>query len=491
MMRVLATGFAILLTTGAEWLHAPGTDPLLRGQPPVARTPAQAASTNEDPRRAIVARIFDDALAGNAAYSKLQELCQATPHRLSGSPDAENAVAWARDQMEHDGLDDVRLEPCTVPHWERGRIATLEVTTPEAASGTYLPILALGGSVGTTAEGVEADLVRVQSFEELAALGDSARGKVVLYDRPMDPRTLDPFEAYGAAVDQRARGAVEGARHGAAAAIVRSMTLRLDDHPHTGAMRYEDGVERIPSAAVSTAGAERLAALLRAQKRVRVRLRLDCRASTDVPSHNVVGEIRGASRPEEIVLIGAHLDNWDVGQGAHDDGAGCAQVLEAMRLVRALGRKPARTLRAVLFMNEENGLRGALAYRDAHKEELAHHLLAIETDRGGFIPRGFETSAEGDLLANLRTIAGLLEPAGASLVRTGGGGADVSVMQHEGVAVMELLTDPQRYFDVHHCVRDTLDTVSPRELEFGAAAIAAMAFCAADLSAEAGPAQPR
>jgi hypothetical protein len=240
---------------------------------------------------------------------------------------------------------------------------------------------------------------------------------------------------------------------------------------------------------VSTAGAERLAALLQKEKRVTVRLRLDCRENPDVESHNVVGEITGSAHPDEIVLVGAHLDNWDVGQGAHDDGAGCAEVLEAMRLVRALGLKPARTLRAVLFMNEENGLRGARAYRDAHQAELARHVLAIETDRGGFSPRGFETDAQGELLASLRPIAALLEPAGAGLLRSGGGGADVSALHGDGVPVMELLPDPQRYFDVHHCSRDTLDTVNPRELELGAAALAAMAFFAADASA--GTAPPR
>lgn len=452
---------------------------------------SQTSHVDADPLQAVFDRLFAEALPGNSAFSKLQELCQATPHRLSGSPDAENAVSWARDQMSHDGLENVRLEPCTVPHWERGRIAVLEVLEPESARDAYLPILALGGSVATPREGIVAEVCAVESFQELAKLGDSARGKVVLFDRPMDPRTLDPFEAYGAAVDQRARGAVEAARHGAVAAVVRSLTLRMDDLPHTGSMRYEDGVEKIPAAAVSTAGSERLAALLRKEKRVVIRLMMDCREGADVPSHNVVGEIRGSSKPDEIVLLGAHLDNWDVGQGAHDDGAGCAEVLEAMRLVRALGLKPARTLRAVLFMNEENGLRGARAYRDAHQAELPRHLLAIETDRGGFSPRGFETSAEGELLAALRSIARSLDRAGANLVRPGGGGADVSVLRENGVAVMELLSDPQRYFDVHHCSRDTLDTVNPRELELGAAVLAAMAYGAADSGLSIPPARPR
>jgi Zn-dependent M28 family amino/carboxypeptidase len=451
----------------------------------------QGARAESDPLRAVFDRIFDEALSGNSAYSKLQELCQATPHRLSGSPDAENAVSWARDQMTHDGLENVRLEPCTVPHWERGRIAVLEVVQPESARDTFLPILALGGSVATPREGIEAELCEAQSFQELAKLGDATRGKIVLFDRPMDPKTLDPFDASGAAVDQRARGAVEAARRGAVAALVRSMTLRMDDVPHTGAMRYEDGVEKIPAAAVSTAGSERLAALLRKEKRVVVRLRLDCHEGPDVPSHNVVGEILGAQKHDEIVLLGAHLDNWDVGQGAHDDGAGCAEVLEAMRLVRALGLKPARTLRAVLFMNEENGLRGARAYKEAHLAELPRHLLAIETDRGGFSPRGFETSAEGELLAALRNVSARLDKVGADLLRTGGGGADVSALRENGVAVAELLPDSARYFDVHHCTRDTLDTVHPREIELGAAALAAMAYGAADSGVSISPTRPR
>lgn len=437
--------------------------------------PAAAPSLAE-----AFARIYSEALAHPQAYSMLQELCTAAPHRLSGSTGAEQAVAWAQRQMESLGLESVRLEECTVPRWERGRVASLAVVAPEEAADTFLPILALGGSVGTAREGVEGELLIVRRFEELAQQGDAARGKIVLYDRPMDPRELDPFEAYGGAVDQRGRGAVEAARHGAVAAIVRSMTLRLDDVPHTGSMRYEEGLARVPAAAVSTAGAERLAALARAGKKVRLSLRLDCADRGEVPSHNVVGEIRGASRPEEIVLVGAHLDAWDVGQGAHDDGAGCVHALEALRILRAVGLRPARTIRAVLFMNEENGLRGGRAYRETHAAEIPRHVLAIESDRGGFVPRGFTADAQGSALAALREIADLLEPAGASTLRPGDGGADISVLRREGVLVLELLTDPTRYFDLHHTSRDTLDSVHPRELELGAAALAAMAYGAAE-----------
>ena len=425
------------------------------------------------------ARIHAEALARPQAYARLQELTTLAPHRLSGSAGAGQAVLWARAQMEAIGLANVRLEDCTVPHWERGRVATLKVTAPKDRADTFLPILALGGSVGTPHGGVEGELLIVRSFEELAAQGEAARGRIVLFDRPMDPTLLDPFEAYGGAVDQRSRGAIEAAKAGAKAAIVRSMTLRRDDVPHTGAMRYEEGVERVPAAAVSTAGAERLAALARAGTKVTLALELDCATRGEAASHNVVGEIPGSSRPEEIVLIGAHLDAWDVGQGAHDDGAGCVHVLEAMRILRALELRPARTIRAVLFMNEENGLRGAVAYRDAHAAEIPRHVLAIESDRGGFVPRGFATDAQGPALETLRGIAALLEPAGAGSLRPGDGGADISVLRRGGVVLMELVTDPSRYFDVHHATRDTIDTVHPRELELGAAALAAMAFGAA------------
>jgi hypothetical protein len=353
------------------------------------------------------------------------------------------------------------------------------VQEPAAARETKLPIVALGGSVGTQAQAVEGPLLVVTSFEELAANAARAKGAIVLFNRPMDPARLDTFEAYGDAVPQRSRGAIEAAKAGALAAIVRSMTTRLDDFPHTGAMRYEEGVARVPAAAVSTAGAERLAALARAGP-VRLRLELDCASAADAPSHNVVGEIRGRELPEEIVLVGGHLDAWDIGQGAVDDGSGCAQAIECARLWKALALRPRRTLRVVLFMNEENGLRGGLAYRDAHKSELGGHVLAIETDRGGFVPRGFTHSGGPATLAALEPLRLELARAGAGELRPGTGGADIGPLGSEGVLLMELLPDPQRYFDYHHCERDTLEAVNPRELELGAACLAALTWFAAE-----------
>ncbi len=428
---------------------------------------------------ATVGRILTEALSSGQAYTKLQALCTRAPKRLSGSPGAEAAVAWAQEALAADGLENVHLEDCRVPVWQRGTLAALTVREPAAARDTPLPILALGGSIGTQAQTVEGPLLVVTSFEELAANAARAKGAIVLFNRPMDPARLDTFEAYGEAVAQRSRGAVEAAKAGALAAIVRSMTTRLDDFPHTGAMRYEEGVARVPSAAVSTAGAERLAALARAGS-VRLRLELDCRIAEDAPSHNVVGELRGRELPDEIVLVGGHLDAWDVGQGAVDDGSGCVQAIECARLCKVLGLRPRRTLRVVLFMNEENGLRGGLAYRDAHKSELGRHVLAIESDRGGFVPRGFTHSGGAALQGALEPLRLELVRAGAGELRAGSGGADISPLGAEGVVLMELLPDPQRYFDFHHCERDTLEAVHPRELELGAGCLAALAWFVAE-----------
>jgi hypothetical protein len=282
-------------------------------------------------------------------------------------------------------------------------------------------------------------------------------------------------------VDQRGQGAIEAARHGGVGAIVRSMTTRLDDIPHTGAMRYAADVPRVPAAAVSTLGAERLASLL-ARGPVRVRLELDSRWLSDAPSADVVGEIVGRELPDEVIVLGGHLDCWDVGQGANDDGGGCCQALEALRLLRALELKPRRTIRCVLFMNEENGGRGAAAYRDSVADALDRHVLAIESDGGVGTPRGFGAKCTPEGLATLRAIAALMEPAGCGELREGGGGADIDPLNEAGrVPVMSLRADGQHYFDLHHSARDTIETVWPREINLGAAAMAAMAYVVAEL----------
>ncbi len=453
--------------------------------PAVHQSPAPepgSAPPGTEAYRATVTQLLEEATARGEAYRMLESLCTTAPHRLSGSAGAATAVEWARATMEAIGLDNVRLEPCTVPHWERGETETLAIVKPEELAGTRLPILALGGSVATPEGGVTAPLVEVRSFDELTELGEEARGKIVFFNRPMNGELLSTFAAYGLAVDQRTQGASRAARAGGIAALVRSMTTSRDDSPHTGAMHYDPRVpEKVPAAAISTNGADRIAALLAAGEEVVAKLELSCRTLEDKPSFNVVGEIVGRELPDEIVVVGGHLDGWDVGQGAHDDGSGSCQSLEVARLFRALDLQPRRTLRVVLFMNEENGLRGARAYRDTHQDEMENHVLAMESDRGGFTPRGFTSDAGPEAMAILRGIVDLMAPSGADRVIPGGGGADVTPMARDGVITMGYLPDSQRYFDVHHSERDTLDTVSPRELNLGAGVMAAMCYVVADL----------
>jgi len=446
----------------------------------VSPAAAQVSPEIEACRPAVTA-LLQEGLARGQAYDKLAALCRVAPHRLSGSPGAAAAVEWARQQMLADGLQNVRLVPCMVPHWERGQVAELRVVEPAEAAGERLSILALGGSIATPPGGQAAEVVQVRSWDELKQLDEQVRGKLVFYNRPMDPTLLDYGAAYGGAVDQRGQGAIEAARHGGVGAIVRSMTTRLDDFPHTGAMRYAADVPRVPAVAVSTLGAERLAALL-GRGPVRVRLELDSRWLPDAPSASVVGEIEGREWPDEVIVLGGHLDAWDVGQGANDDGGGCCQALEALRLLLALDLKPRRTIRCVLFMNEENGGRGAEAYRDSVADALDRHVLAIESDGGVGTPRGFGAKATPEGLATLRAIASLLEPAACGEMRDGGGGADIDPLHAAGrVPVMSFRADGQHYFDLHHSERDTLETVWPREINLGAAAMAAMAYVVAEL----------
>jgi hypothetical protein len=430
------------------------------------------------PAPVFVEELLREGLADARAFEQLAELCRVAPHRLAGSEGAARAVEWARQAMLAAGLENVRLEPVTVPRWERGAPEELVVVEPAAHAGERLSVLALGGSIGTPSAGLEAEVIAVQTFEELAARADEARGKFVLFARPMDPTKLDPFEAYGGAVRQRSRGAEEAERVGAVGALVRSMTLRNDDQPHTGAMQYENEEGRVPAAALSIAATERVNAWLAAGERVRLRLKLSCQWHADVLSYNVVGEVLGRERPDEVVVIGGHLDAWDIGEGAHDDGAGCVHALEACRLIlrSSLGR-PRRTVRCVFFMNEENGLRGGHAYRATHADELARHVLAIESDCGGGLPAGYtsEAGTEGDrLLAELWG-----GPAAGS-----GGGADISPLAQDGVPLAGFYPSPQRYFDYHHSANDVLAAVHPRELQLGAISLASMAWLAAEHEGE-------
>ena len=404
----------------------------------------------------------------------LTELTGTIGNRLSGSPHAAKAVEWGKSTMLKSGFDSVHLEGVSVPHWVRGKSERASIFVGKKK--TPLAVCALGGSIATPKKGIIAEVIEVQSLDEVKNLGDRAKGKIIFYNRPMDPTKVMTFEAYSGAVDQRGQGAIEAAKVGAVAALVRSMTLALDNVPHTGAMRYVDSIPKIPSAAVSTIGANGLSGLLKSGKNVRVQLVLNCETRPDVESANVVGEIRGSEKPNEVIVIGGHLDSWDKGEGAHDDGAGSVQSIEALRLLKELGLKPKRTIRCVLFMNEENGLRGGKAYAAMKHAPDGKNIAAIESDAGGFAPLGFGVTCDSASFEKLKSFSGALEGIGADRVRKGGGGADISALSAMGVPVIGLLVENQRYFDYHHSDSDTIDKVNRRELELGAIALAIFSY---------------
>lgn len=423
----------------------------------------------EKEAEAIIAAGLKDRMA----FKFLEELCKKIGPRLVGSTQAAKAVEWGKKTMEDLGFQNVRLEPVTVPRWVRGT----EDGTIILTSGENIPIkiCALGGSIGTPDDGITAEVIQVKSFNELSSLGDVVKGKIVFFNRSMEPTKFNTFQAYGEAVDQRSSGAIEAARFGGIAALVRSLTMRVDDVPHTGAMHYVDTIPNIPAAAISLIGANILDSLLELEKNLKVKIKLECQTLPDVESANVVGEITGSEKPNEIIVIGGHLDSWDKGQGAHDDGAGCVQSIGALRILKELGLSPKRTIRAVLFMNEEFGLSGGIAY--ANKERPGEkHIAAIEADMGGFSPRGFGVSADSVFFNKILGFSYLLDQIDAGRITKGGGGADISELGRKGVVTIGLRVDNQRYFDYHHSDNDVIDAVNDRELELGAIALAILSY---------------
>jgi hypothetical protein len=433
------------------------------------------AQTNNKPYLDTANEITRAALVGGQAYRLLTELTALGP-RLSGSPQAAAAVEWSRQTMMKLDFDNVRLQEVMVPHWVRGPIEEAAIINSATLGTMPLTVCALGGSIATPRMGIVAEVVEVKSFDELKALGKTAEGKIIFFNRPMDPAKMNTFEAYGGAVNQRGSGAIEAAKVGGIAALVRSMTTRLDDVPHTGSTSYQDGVPKVPAAAVSTVGANLLSQLLAQEKNVRVRLKLTCQTLPDAPSANVIGEITGTEKPEDIIVVGGHLDSWDKGTGAHDDGAGCVQSIEVLRLLKALNLKPKRTIRAVMFINEENGSRGGEAYGREAAAAKTKHIAALESDRGGFAPRGFSADADSIRFARLASWAYLLEEVGADKIFKGGSGADISVLVRQGVPGIGLVPEAHRYFDYHHSDNDTIDKVNEREINLGAAALAILCY---------------
>ena len=423
-------------------------------------------------------KIYQTALLDGQSYLWLAHLSNQIGGRLSGSLNAQRAVEWGKEELDALGLDKVWLQPVMVPKWIRG---TFEYANIETSPGNTInvPVCALGGSISTPLTGIRAEVVEVQDFEELKTLGEEkVKGKIVFYNRPMQADLINTFSAYSGCVDQRFSGAEEAARLGAVGVIVRSMNLRLDDYPHTGSMSYGDLPlrKRIPAAAISTNGAELLSSMLALNPRLKFYLKQNCKNLPDVQSYNVIGEITGSTYPEEIMVVGGHLDSWDLGDGSHDDGAGIVQSMEVLRIMKKINYRPKRTLRVVLYMNEENGQRGAAKYTEIAQKNNENHVFALESDAGGFTPRGFSIDTTEEKLKTIQSWAPYFEPYLVHLFVKGGSGADIAPLKTADNVLAGLRPDSQRYFDFHHAANDTFDAINKRELELGAATMASLVF---------------
>jgi carboxypeptidase Q len=434
------------------------------------RQPTPPASPSWlDAHRATAERLLKEAQADRFAWDRLAELTDTFGARLSGTDNLARAIDWAVDTMKKDGLENVRTERVMVPRWVRGA-ESLELLSPPKH---VLPMLGLGGSVGTPPEGLDAEVLVVRTFDELNRRGAEAKGKIVLFNAG--------FTSYGQTNAYRTQGASAAARHGAVGSLVRAIGPVGLRTPHTGNMTYAEGVLRIPAAAISAEDADRLQRLADRGVPIRARLKMAARFEADVESFNVIGEIRGSEFPDDIVLVGGHFDSWDVGTGASDDGVGCIVTWEAARLMKKLGIRPRRTVRVVLFTNEENGLRGANAYRDAHLQEAPQHVLAIESDSGVFAPSRLGFTGSDAATKMMMEIGTLLAPLGLQSIGGGGGGADIGPIAAAGkVPMLAYQGDATRYFTIHHTPADTIDRIAPEEVSKAAAALAVVTYVVAD-----------
>jgi carboxypeptidase Q len=454
-MRISSATRASILATLAAAV------PLLGARPARAQQSAVAGYAD------VANRIIAAALKDSAAYKRLSELTDGFGNRLSGSQSLEHAIDWIIAGMKKDGLQNVRGEPVMVPHWVRGE-ESAELVTPRAVR---LPMLGLGGSIATPADGITAEVLVVNSYDDLTAKAAQAKGKIVLFDVP--------FTDYGETVQYRTGGAVAAAKVGAVASLIRSVTPYSQKTPHTGNMSYEGGVTKIPHAAITLEDAMMLHRMQDRGQKIVVRLKMSARMLADAPSRNVMGEVTGRELPNEVVAIGGHIDSWDVGQGAMDDGGGVVAGWEAVRLIHDLGLRPRRTIRAVGWVNEENGGRGGVAYRDAHKSET--HVYAMESDNGVFRPSGFGFTGNDAAYAIAQQIGKLLEPIGAGLVTKGGGGSDIGPIMQAGAPGGSPTVDGSRYFWYHHTDSDTIDKLDARDVALCTAVMAVVAYVIADL----------
>jgi hypothetical protein len=438
--------------------------------------------TYEDADATFIRQIYNTALTKGKAYDWLNYITNNIGGRLSGSPQAASAVEYTRQMMDSMGMD-VTLQPCEVPHWVRGDKEQARVVNSTSMGTVELTVLALGNSVGTNDYGVTAPVIEVHSLDEVKELGAKGQiaGKIIFYNRPMDPTQIKTFHAYGGAVDQRGHGAAIAANFGAVGVIVRSMTLRTDDIPHTGALSYQflkEGIKPIAGLAVSTQDADLLSSIIKNDEEVSLYMKTNCRMLKPKTSYNVIGEIKGSEFPDEIILVGGHLDSWDVGTGAHDDGSGCVHSMDVYQILKQLDYKPKRTIRVVMFMNEENGLAGGKEYAKVSNEKGEKHLACIESDRGGFTPRGFSAEYNKTTLPMFKKVVSwmpLFKPYGLELEK-GGSGADIGPLRSQNGLLVGLAPDSQRYFDYHHTPIDVWDAVNKRELQLGAAAMASLVY---------------
>ena len=422
-----------------------------------------------DPYRDNASRLLGESLSSDFAWQRLAELGDTYGHRLSGSQALEDAIDWAVAQMKKDGLENVRKEPVKVPHWVRGR-ESLEIVAPRQHQ---LVMLGMGNSVGTPPDGVEGELLIVRNYQELESAGARVKGKIVLYNVP--------FTTYGETVQFRSGGPSRAAALGAVASLVRAVGPPGLRTPHTGALNYAAGTPQIPAAAVSTEDADRLQRMVDRGNTIRLRLKMEAKFLPDADSFNVVGEIRGREKPDEVIVVGGHFDSWDVGTGSTDDGGGCVVTWEALRLMKKLNIRPRRTIRVVLYTNEENGLRGGNAYRDRYREQLANHVLMLESDSGVFRPTGFGFTGSDGARQTIKTIATLLRGIHADRIGPAGGGADIGPSVEAGKVPSMSLEVDGNYFLLHHTPADTVDKIEPMDMARAAGAIAVMTYVVADM----------
>ncbi|MCC6385251.1 MAG: M20/M25/M40 family metallo-hydrolase [Bacteroidia bacterium] len=422
-----------------------------------------------------IRRIYNTTLAEQKSSQWLGQLCLNIGHRLSGSQQAEQAVNWA-DSLMNSLSFDVYKQECMVPVWVRG--AEEQAWIISGNNKIEVPVLALGGSISTPPNGIRGKIVEVKNFEELDKLADlgQVNGKIVFYNTPMDQTKINTFEAYGEAVRYRWAGAIRAAGYGAIGAVVRSVTTALDDIPHTGTMGYSDTIKKIPSCAISSKGAETLSRLRRGNPNLEFLFQFQTKTHPDAKSYNVIGELKGTEKPDEIIVVGGHLDSWDVGQGAHDDGAGCVQAIEALYVLKSLGIPLKRTVRAVMFMNEENGSRGGKKFAEVAKLKNEKIIAAIESDAGGHVPRGFGFKGDSAKVAAVMKYKELFTPYMTDYWKPGYGGEDIRHLEDLGTLLIGFHPDSQRYFDYHHSANDTFDKVNSRELALGSATMAALIF---------------